>query len=59
MAQLTRHAVDQLLIHMIDETELNDLQTDNDGQLVYYTGIYRYRDGSLHDEVDPSIMEDQ
>ena len=50
MAELTPDAVDQLLAHMLDETKLGDLGIDNDGQLVFYTGLYRWKDGSLHDE---------
>lgn len=39
-------------------TENLDLDTDNTGQLMYYTGIYRWADGSYHDEADPSNDEE-
>lgn len=55
MAEIEHGDAEEQLSHC----QVDSCQTDNAGQLVYYTGIYRYRDGSLHDEIDPSIMEDQ
>ena len=34
----------------LSHCEVDECQTDNEGQLVYYTGIYRWPDGTLHDE---------
>lgn len=31
-----------------------DVQTDNDGQLVVYTGLFRWQDQSVHNEEDPA-----
>lgn len=30
-----------------------DIQYDNDGQLVIYTGLYRWADGTVREEEDP------
>jgi secreted PhoX family phosphatase len=30
----------------------DNLETDNEGQLIIYTGIYRWKDGSYHDETE-------
>lgn len=37
--------------HMTDEwlTD-NSPEKDNDGQLVFYTGLYEHSDGTIHDE---------
>ena len=42
----------------VDSALKDDLTTlDNDGQIVIYTGVFRWGDGSLHDEADPSIED--
>jgi len=28
-------------------------ETDNEGQVVIYTGVYQWKDGSFHDESEP------
>lgn len=35
-----------------------DVQHDNEGQIVIYTGIYDWEDGSFHDEPEP-ITDDE
>jgi len=35
-----------------------DIQTDGQGQLVIYTGIYEQADSSLADEVDPNYDQE-
>jgi len=32
---------------------VHDCELDNEGQVVYYTGVYQWADGSFHDEPDP------
>jgi len=32
----------------------DDLKEDNDGQLVIYTGIYRWADGTYHEDQETS-----
>ena len=37
----------------VSDCHPDDLPVDNDGQLVIYTGIYRWSDGKYYDEVEP------
>jgi len=44
------YTVEEIMDAVLDNLEsINDLATDNEGQLIVYTGIYRWKDGSFHD----------
>jgi hypothetical protein len=46
--------VDEFAFHqMMKDVMLEDCDFDNEGQLVFHTGVYKHRDGSFHDEADP------
>ena len=42
------------IIHMMSRHP-DDMETDNEGQLIMYTGIYRQSDGSYADQPDPTF----
>ena len=53
MSKLTvmeTHAAIDSLLNSIKNLPLDDLDTDNDGQVIVYTGIYRWADGTYHEE---------
>lgn len=32
-------------------------ERDNNGQLVFYTGVFEWKDGTFHDEEDPAFED--
>ena len=48
-AEEARDIIDQL-----SHDSLCEYNTDNEGQLIIYTNVYRWNDGTFRDEPDPS-----
>ena len=57
MKTFTVAEFEDYLAELATDSHPAELPTDNDGQLIVYTGIYRWADGSLHDEAEPCIYE--
>lgn len=54
MATLTRAEVQDAIIEQSNGIEPVEMETDNDGQLILYTGIFVWKDGTYHDEAEES-----
>jgi hypothetical protein len=50
MATYTIAEVQDGIIDLVSGVAPCELDTDNKGQLVIYTGVYRWDDGTYHDE---------
>lgn len=47
------------VIGMVRENGVEDCETDNEGQLIIHTGLYRWADNSIRDSEEPqSSSED-
>ena len=53
MQTFTEEQVDKML------SCLGTLEHDNQGQIVIYTGVFQWRDGSFHDQEDPNLEDDE
>jgi hypothetical protein len=49
---MTPKEVIETIIAGVSDSHPGDLETDNDGQLLVYTGIYRHKDGSYHETAE-------
>ncbi len=54
MAIIKQGDVQESLSH----AEINSCEEDNQGQLVYYSGIFRWKDGTFHDEAEVEMEDD-
>lgn len=58
MSSLTKTEFDRQVIESLVQDHA-DIQTDNEGQLLIYTGLYEWCDGSIHNEPDPHWGDQQ
>jgi hypothetical protein len=41
-----------IIVKTVQELSIGDLETDNDGQLLIHTGVYRWKDRTYHDRAE-------
>lgn len=46
---MTPTEVHDAIVDGVSDFHPDNLETDNEGQLIVYTGIYRWKDGTYHD----------
>jgi hypothetical protein len=55
MSTMTPTEVHDAIVDSVSDCHPDNELVDNEGQIVIYTGIYRWKDGTYHDGVkDPS-----
>lgn len=47
---LTHKEALDLIVKQLSNSNVDWFDTDNEGQLIVYTGIYRWADGTYHEE---------
>ena len=52
----TETQVGEKIIKLVENNYPADYDVDNDGQLLVYTGIYRWEDGTYHTTPDPILV---
>jgi hypothetical protein len=56
MTQFSVSEIQDHLSDMVGGVHPSEMATDNDGQLLVYTGIYRWRDGTYHDQSEDEVQ---
>jgi hypothetical protein len=59
MQTFTKEEVHDDIVDGVSDFHPDNHATDNQGQLIIYTGIYRWADGSYHDEPDPALANEE
>jgi len=54
MSAITKEEVIDAIVETVSNSSPKDFDVDNDGQLIVYTGIFLWRDGTFHDEIEES-----
>ena len=49
-SEITSEEAYDLIVNGVSDGDVDSLDTDEDGQLIVYTGIYRWKDGTYHEE---------
>ncbi len=56
---MTSFTEQEAIDNIIEDVRANGTvgqETDNHGQIIIYTGIFQWNDGSLRDEPDPDLQ---
>ncbi len=57
MRIFTNAEVQDALYEQVSGVSPCEMDVDNEGQLIIYTGIYRWEDGTYRDEEEPNRYE--
>jgi len=59
MATYTSAEAFSAIVSAVENETIQSFDIDNNGQLVFYTGIFKWEDGTFHDESECTCSDDE